>query len=287
MKTIGSLIDKINEEKRKQTMLTNNRIKNGLRDRKSFTLVELLVVIAIIAILAALLLPALGNARAVARRSTCINNLKQLGMAFYAYVSDYSGYFPNARIIIGAGTPADPLWTKMLVNGGYINGKVFVCPDRVITEYTPLWNQANVETDANQWFWFAPSYGYNFGYIGATVYNGNSVSAEEDKPPTAQISQIKNPSETILLVESATFTPDRDYYGAYWVYPWKSATGPIAWPVHGGGLICNVLWVDGHVTGVRSTTSDKTNDACSSGLYDGALSVFGNEPPLPQYWDRN
>src|ERR1035438_4241358 len=61
----------------------------------AFTLIELLVVIAIIAILAALLLPALAAAREKARRTSCLNNLKQLGIGTESYCSDYSTYFPN------------------------------------------------------------------------------------------------------------------------------------------------------------------------------------------------
>ena len=90
-----------------------------------FTLIELLVVVAIIAILAAILLPALQKAREKARQTTCINNLKQCGLAVTFYAQDYDGILK-----IYHGSPKWYAWGQILCDNGYIEEQSIVCPSQ-------------------------------------------------------------------------------------------------------------------------------------------------------------
>jgi len=117
------------------------------RDRKGFTLIELLVVIAIIAILAAILFPVFARARRAAQRTSCLNNLKQIGTAIQMYESDWDDRYPlasgpgrefeqkiagwsfNYRNVVGNyANSGEKRWFQNLIAPYARNRKIFMCP---------------------------------------------------------------------------------------------------------------------------------------------------------------
>ena len=99
--------------------------------RRGFTLIELLVVIAIIAVLVALLLPAVQQAREAARRSSCKNNLKQIGLALHNYHETY-GCFPQAAI-----------WRSTGISAGNQRNYSWLCMLLPQLDQQPIFNQIN------------------------------------------------------------------------------------------------------------------------------------------------
>src|SRR6056297_1371472 len=121
-----------------------------MKRSKGFTLIELLVVIAIIAILAAILFPVFARAREKARQTSCLSNLKQIGLAFRMYVGDYDDTMPGYIIY----TPVDVVGPYTGDSRGYL-----------------FWMDVLYPYVKNKQVFVCPSYSYSGGYFGGYGWN--------------------------------------------------------------------------------------------------------------------
>jgi len=213
--------------------------------RKGFTLIELLVVIAIIAILASIIMPALGAAREMARSTQCKSNLRQLAIAIQLYRTDNDGWFPPAASDImstnlhrwhgtrpDTSSPFDPKGGPLFQ---YLKtGRVKACPTFIDYAKTTL-GLFPIELGTG-------GYGYNSQYVGGSP---------DDLEKPAKDSIIENPTETIMLADAAFFDAstgrlvEYSFVEAPFYEAWGTKADPAIHFRHLGKA--NVCFVDGHV----------------------------------------
>ena len=201
--------------------MKKNKMKQT-KSRQAFTLIELLVVIAIIAILAAILFPVFQKVRENARRTSCLSNEKQLGLAFVQYTQDYDERYPSG-VIAGTGAGLKSYgqgWGGQLYTYVKSTG-VYKCPDDGTAQ------QANGGYPADP-----VSY----------AYNSNAVN----RGSGATLSQFNAPASTVLLCEvyGAPVRVDQTDEGLYsnTVYDLSPATDGLPDPSSSaGGVLCDQI----------------------------------------------
>lgn len=249
---------------------------------QGFTLIELLVVISIIALLAAILFPVFARARENARRSSCLNNLKQLNLGIMQYVQDNDGYFPSYEWTGQTTTPPDgKVWTSgvwywpQIIYPYTRSSQIYVCPDAPATyQFSPT----------------APL----FANYGANAILMNYTQAHDPGRPAVSDATTVSPASTYLIMDAGSvimfpyypFHPDTYVEYLPGTGPGSAANLGALTSTSDAGLKndfntgrhfngLNVGFADGHVKWVRSETV--LNEAAKCPVTGN----FGNPPVLP------
>jgi prepilin-type N-terminal cleavage/methylation domain-containing protein len=246
--------------------------------RPAFTLVELLVVIAIIAILAALLLPALARAKMKAQRINCTSNLKQMELAFSMYMNDFAAalpYYPTDA------SGANLLWIQTLANYYAKVDKTRLCPAAIRTDTATGWGTAD-----QAWEWVGGSapyfggYAFNGWFYGTDDPFGGTTPAQKFLKET----DVQKPSQTPVLVD------------ANWVDFWPTATDRPARDLYNGlqdasGQIgrCTIARHGGQSAGAAPRNvpiGQALPSAINLGVFDGHVELAKLQNLWGFYWNK-
>jgi prepilin-type N-terminal cleavage/methylation domain-containing protein/prepilin-type processing-associated H-X9-DG protein len=250
--------------------------------RRGFTLIELLVVIAIIAILGAILLPALAKAKDRATTSACLSNLRQWGLAIQLYVTDGSDWIPrdgtdnggqyavDTGLTTGPGSPNDPYaWFNtlpQLVGSQPFSHYYSLPPGMTYQQKYPfpgndvgkIWMCPAAKTaGANDHFALGtPGAGGKFGFfcyvMNIDLKATTPITASYGKliyPQMPKMTQVRQSSATVLLTE-VTFSPSLERYLATSSDADRNGIFPCArsyrFPMRHNNVGGNLVFLDGH-----------------------------------------
>ena len=206
-----------------------------MNKKKHFTLIELLVVIAIIAILAAMLLPALSKARDKARTISCVNLEKQMGLCFKLYIDDYDDYTPATRMS-GAYLYMNWFYSGFMYEPSIFNKKKFGAV--AANPYCPAEGASVVgQTIKAEWGTSQAAIADSVQYLGYgfNIYTGYNNGARAGDAKPGKIQEWTKQSTTWMLADNYIDVAGRNWWNAY---------------RHNNAL--NVLYFDGHVGSHKS-----------------------------------
>ena len=275
-------------------------MQHPLARRRAFTLIEILVVIAIIALLAGLLFPVFSRAREEGRKASCLNNMRQLGIAFQQYTADYRGKYPLSGDFYDAtsGTCFGGMcdgWAPG--NGHWVAGPpnqpiayIDTSSGGVVGE--PNGNSANLEAGAlfpytkSTAIYVCPS--NKDGGVKKLTYSMNCALT------ALSTSRIRSPGDIVLLVDEEQandgyfFAVNDGPAGSTAGGTTSNSTDALTKRHNGGG---NLLFADGHVKfysadsfsldGSLQGKANKWKTAGSPRFHDRAFGQWGSSKPAP------